>query len=94
MRRRIYRPAGTDAGYLQHQSTETLRRMLEVFSGKTGFQGFPTGREMRNRRMEQAQRIAKMISGAIYEEADSGHFMNVQTPALFAETAVRFFKGN
>jgi len=46
------------------------------------------------RNPEKAQRIAKSIRGAIYEEADSGHFMNVQTPELFAATAIRFFKGS
>jgi 3-oxoadipate enol-lactonase len=36
------------------------------------------------------QALAKLIPGARYVEADSGHFMHVQTPGLFAERAVPF----
>lgn len=42
---------------------------------------------------ETAQRVADAISGAKYVLADTGHFMNLQTPQLFADTVVPFFKG-
>jgi 3-oxoadipate enol-lactonase len=42
---------------------------------------------------EMAQRVANAIRGAKYVLADTGHFMNVETPQLFAETIVPFFKG-
>lgn len=38
-----------------------------------------------------AERVAGAIAGAKYELADTGHFMNLETPQLFAETALRFF---
>ena len=41
---------------------------------------------------EKAERVAKAISGAKYLLADTGHFMNLETPQLFAETVVAFFK--
>ena len=40
-----------------------------------------------------AQQVAKAIDGATYVEADTGHFMNVKTPELFAEMVGKFFKG-
>ena len=36
---------------------------------------------------------ARRITGARYVEADSGHFMHVQSPALFAQTAMPFLRG-
>ncbi len=39
-----------------------------------------------------AQRVAKAITGATYMLADTGHFMNVETPQLFADTVLPFFK--
>ena len=39
-----------------------------------------------------AERVAKAIPGAKYLLADSGHFMNVETPQLFAETALGFMR--
>jgi len=42
---------------------------------------------------ETAQRVANAISGAKYVLADTGHFMNLQTPQLFADTVVPFFRG-
>ena len=42
---------------------------------------------------EMAQRVANAIRGAKYVLADTGHFMNVETPQLFADTVVPFFKG-
>lgn len=39
-----------------------------------------------------AQRVANAINGARYQLADTGHFMNVETPALFAETVLEFFR--
>ncbi len=42
---------------------------------------------------EMAQRVADAIAGAKYLLADTGHFMNVQTPQLFADTVVPFFRG-
>jgi len=41
---------------------------------------------------ETAQRVADAISGAQYVLADTGHFMNLQTPQLFADTVRAFFK--
>jgi 3-oxoadipate enol-lactonase len=41
---------------------------------------------------EMAERVAKTIPGAQYLLADTGHFMNLQTPQLFAETVVAFLK--
>ena len=37
---------------------------------------------------EVAQRVAEAIAGAKYLLADTGHFMNVETPELFAETVL------
>ena len=42
---------------------------------------------------EMAQRVANSIKGAKYVLADTGHFINVETPQLFADTVVPFFKG-
>jgi 3-oxoadipate enol-lactonase len=41
---------------------------------------------------EKAEQVAKAIRGAKYMLADTGHFMNLQTPQLFAETLLAFFK--
>lgn len=38
-----------------------------------------------------AERVAAAIAGARYVLADTGHFMNVETPQLFAETVLPFF---
>jgi 3-oxoadipate enol-lactonase len=43
---------------------------------------------------ETAERVAKAIRGAKYVLADTGHFMNLQTPELFADTVTRFVKDN
>jgi len=43
---------------------------------------------------EKAQRVANAIKGAKYVLADTGHFMNLETPQLFVDTVVPFFKGN
>ena len=40
---------------------------------------------------EMARRVAAAIPGAQYVLADTGHFMNVQTPSLFANTVAPFF---
>lgn len=40
-----------------------------------------------------AKKVAEAIAGAQYLLADTGHFMNVQTPQLFADTALAFFRG-
>ena len=42
---------------------------------------------------EMAERVANAIRGAKYVLADTGHFMNLQTPQLFVDTVVPFFKG-
>jgi 3-oxoadipate enol-lactonase len=42
---------------------------------------------------EMAQRVANAIAGAKYVLADTGHFMALQTPQLFADTVLPFFKG-
>ena len=41
-----------------------------------------------------AERVAGAIAGARYMLADTGHFMNLETPQLFAETLLDFFKAN
>jgi 3-oxoadipate enol-lactonase len=41
---------------------------------------------------ETAERAARAIPGAKYLLADTGHFMNLQTPQLFADTLVTFFQ--
>ena len=41
---------------------------------------------------EKAQRVAHAIRNAKYVVADTGHFMNVETPQLFADTVLPFFK--
>jgi 3-oxoadipate enol-lactonase len=41
---------------------------------------------------EMAKRVAESIRGAKYVLADTGHFMNLQTPQLFVDTLVAFFK--
>ena len=41
---------------------------------------------------EKAEQVAKAIRGAKYMLADTGHFMNLQTPQLFADTLLAFFK--
>jgi 3-oxoadipate enol-lactonase len=40
---------------------------------------------------ETARRVADAIRGAQYVLADTGHFMNLQTPQLFADTVTAFF---
>ena len=40
---------------------------------------------------ETAERVAAAIRGAKYVLAETGHFMNLQTPELFADTVTRFF---
>jgi 3-oxoadipate enol-lactonase len=42
---------------------------------------------------EMARRVADALRGAKYMLADTGHFMNLQTPQLFADTVVQFFRG-
>ena len=39
------------------------------------------------------QEMSKLIPGARYVEADSGHFMHAQSPELFAQTVVPFLLG-
>jgi 3-oxoadipate enol-lactonase len=51
------------------------------------------GRHDVQRPPETAQRVANAIRGAKYVLADTGHFMNVETPQLFAATVLAFFKG-
>ena len=41
---------------------------------------------------EMAQRVANAITGATYVLADTGHFMNLETPQLFVDTLLPFFK--
>ena len=43
---------------------------------------------------EKAKRVADAIRGAKYVETDTGHFMNLQTPQLFVDTIVPFFRQN
>jgi 3-oxoadipate enol-lactonase len=37
-----------------------------------------------------AEQVAQSLSDATYLLADSGHFINVQTPQLFADTLLAF----
>ena len=41
-----------------------------------------------------AQRVADAIRGAKYLLAETGHFMNIETPQLFADTLVSFLKNS
>ena len=41
---------------------------------------------------DMVKELAGRIGGARYAEADSGHFMHVQSPALFAELAIPFLR--
>ena len=42
---------------------------------------------------EKAERVAKALKGSKYVEAETGHFMALQTPQLFVNTVLPFFKG-
>ncbi len=42
---------------------------------------------------EKAQSVAKALPGSTYVEAETGHFMHLETPQLFVDTVVPFFKG-
>lgn len=42
---------------------------------------------------EKARRVADAIAGAKYVLADTGHFMNLQTPQLFVDTVLPFLRG-
>lgn len=44
------------------------------------------------RSADLARRVAATIKDARFVEADTGHFMNVQTPSLFAETLLDFLR--
>jgi 3-oxoadipate enol-lactonase len=43
---------------------------------------------------EMAERVSREIRGAKYLVADTGHFMHLQTPKLYTDTVVGFFKSN
>jgi 3-oxoadipate enol-lactonase len=45
------------------------------------------------RKPDMARQVAAAIPGATYLLADTGHFMNVETPQLFADTVRAFFRG-
>ncbi len=51
------------------------------------------GKHDMQRPPEMAQRVANAIPGAKYVLADTGHFMNLETPQLFVDTVLPFFKG-
>jgi 3-oxoadipate enol-lactonase len=42
---------------------------------------------------EKAERVAKALKNSKYVLADTGHFMALQTPQLFVDTLLPFFKG-
>jgi 3-oxoadipate enol-lactonase len=42
---------------------------------------------------EMVETLAKLIPGARYMEAESGHFMHVQSPELFTGLIVPFLRG-
>lgn len=42
---------------------------------------------------EKAERVAKALKNAKYVLAETGHFMALQTPQLFIDTLLPFFKG-
>ena len=50
------------------------------------------GKHDAQRPPEMAERVAKTIPGAKYLLADTGHFMNLETPQLFVDTVVSFLK--
>ena len=39
-----------------------------------------------------AQKVAGLLPGSTYVEADTGHFMALQTPRLFIDTVLPFLK--
>jgi 3-oxoadipate enol-lactonase len=41
---------------------------------------------------EKAERVAQALAGSKYIEAETGHFMHLETPELFVNTVVPFFK--
>jgi 3-oxoadipate enol-lactonase len=43
---------------------------------------------------DMVRELVRLIPGASYAAADSGHFMHVQSPELFAQMAMRFLKGS
>ena len=42
---------------------------------------------------EKAQSVANALAGSKYIVAETGHFMHLETPQLFVDTVVPFFKG-
>ena len=50
------------------------------------------GKHDAQRPPEMAERVAKTIPGAKYLLADTGHFMNLETPQLFVDTVLSFLK--
>jgi hypothetical protein len=38
--------------------------------------------------------VARALANSKYVLADTGHFMALQTPQLFVDTVLPFFKGN
>jgi 3-oxoadipate enol-lactonase len=42
---------------------------------------------------EKAQSVAKALAGSKYVEAETGHFMHLETPQLFVDTVLPFFRG-
>lgn len=42
---------------------------------------------------EKAQRVAQALPGSKYIEAETGHFMHLETPQLFVDTVLPFFQG-
>ena len=44
------------------------------------------------RTQDMARQVAKAIPGSAYVDADTGHFMALQTPRLFIDTVLPFFK--
>jgi 3-oxoadipate enol-lactonase len=50
------------------------------------------GRHDVQRPPEMAERVANAIRGAKYVLADTGHFINVETPQLFVDTVLPFLK--
>ena len=59
----------------------------------SGARGGAAGPGAAPRPPETAKAVADSIPGSEYVEAETGHFMAVQTPELFLELALPFLRG-
>ena len=81
------------------ESFIAINRFLSILDvtaglGKIGCPTLVVGCEYDTiRTPEMSSQVAGQIPSAIYIEAPTGHFMAVQTPALFIKTFLPFLKG-